>query len=64
MLPVFQSLENHFYYVHNERTDDTNLTYTIQLITNLVSNVWNVVTNKVPTLGKDQQFIRLKIEKD
>ena len=28
------------------------------------SNVWNVVTNKVPTLGKDQQFIRLKIEKD
>ena len=28
------------------------------------SNVWEVVTNKVSTLGKDRQFIRLKIEKD
>ena len=28
------------------------------------SNVWEAVTHKVPTLGKDQQFIRLKIEKD
>jgi len=28
------------------------------------SNVWKVVTNKVPTLGKDQQFIRLMIEKE
>ena len=89
VLPVFQPLENDFYYLHNERTDDTNLIYTVQLTTNLVSNgstgspqvgwntnglefvgaarssnVWKVVTHKVPTLGKDQQFIRLKIEKD
>jgi len=79
--PVFQPLENYFFHVHNERTDDSNLTYTVELSTNLVSNgwktnglefvgaagfsnVWNVVTHKVPTLGKDQQFIRLKIEKD
>jgi hypothetical protein len=81
VLPVFQPLENDFYYVHNERTDDSNLIYTVEMTTNLLSNgwntnglefvgtagfsnVWNVVTHKVSTLGKDRQFIRLKIEKD
>ena len=91
VLPIFQprvapesgegELENYFHYIHNERTDDTSLTYTVVQTTNLVSNgwetngvefvgeavffnSWKVVTNKVPTLGKDQQFIRLEIEKD
>ena len=81
VLPLFQPLENYFHYIHNERTDDTSLTYTVELTTNLVSNgwntngvdwvgeaafsnVWKTVTNQIPTLGKEQQFIRLKIEKD
>ena len=79
--PVFQALENHFYYVHNERTDDTNLTYTVEQSTNLLSNdwntnglefigaagfsnVWKVVTNRISILGKDQQFVRLEVEKE
>jgi len=28
------------------------------------SNDWKSVTNQVPTLGKDQQFIRLRIEEE
>ena len=28
VLPVFQTLGNDFFHVHNERTDDSNLTYT------------------------------------
>jgi hypothetical protein len=81
VLPSFQLLENDLFHVHNERTDDSNLTYTVELSTNLLfndwntnglgfvgaagfSNVWKVVTNKVSILGKDQQFIRLKIEMD
>lgn len=76
--PVFETLDNDFYYVHNERTDDSNLTYTAEQSTNLLSNdwntnglefvgaagfsnVWKVATNRISILGKDQQFIRLKI---
>ena len=81
VLPVFQSLENQFHYIHNERTDDTSLTYTVEQTTNLVSSPWNTngveyvgeaafsnhwktVTNQIPTLGKEQQFIRLKVEQE
>ena len=77
--PLFQPLENYFYHIHNERTDDSSLTYTVQLSTNLVSNIWKTngvefigdaafsnawktVTNQIPTLGKEHQFIRLEIE--
>lgn len=49
VLPFFQTLENHFYYIHNERMDDASLTYTVQLSTNLVSNVWK--TNGVEFIG-------------
>ncbi len=31
---------------------------------NLVSNVWKTVTNRIPSLGKEQQFTRLKIERE
>jgi len=81
VLPVFQLLENSLVYVHNERTDDTSLKYTVLVCTNLVSdswktngvefvdaagfsNVWKTVTNRVSTIGKSQQFIRLKIEQE
>jgi hypothetical protein len=56
VLPVFHPLENHFYHIHNERTDDTSLTYTVELTTNLVaaggginSNGWK--TNGVEWVG-------------
>jgi hypothetical protein len=41
---------NWFHHVHNERTDETNLTYTVQLNTNLVSNDWK--TNGVDFIGE------------
>ena len=79
--PVSQRVGDYLVHVYNERTDDTSLTYTVELSTHLVSNgwntnglefvgaagfsnIWNVVTHKVSTLGKAQQFIRLKIEQD
>jgi len=83
--PVFQLVENYFVHVHNERTDDTSLTYTVQWTDDLVnaggvmgwetdgvefvdesafSDVLKAVTNQIPTLGKDQQFIRVKIEQE
>ncbi len=52
--PVFQIDENHLYYVHNERTDDAALTYTVQLSTNLVSNGWK--TNGVEFVGESAFF--------
>jgi hypothetical protein len=81
VMPVFQPLENHFYYTHNERTDDPTLAYTVEYTTNLLSNSWTTndveffgsvafsnhwkaVTNRVPMLGKPQEFIRLKIEQE
>jgi len=81
VLPISQPSENHFYHIHNERTDDSSLTYTVELCTNLVSNGWKTngvefvgeagfsngwktVTNRVPTLGKERQFIRLEVEAD
>lgn len=50
VLPDFQLFENYFYYVHNELTNDTNLTYTVLLSTNLLSNVWK--TNGVEFVGE------------
>jgi hypothetical protein len=71
--------------VHNERTDDPSLTYTVEWTDDLVnaggvmgwetggvepvsefvfSDVLKTVTNRIPTLGKDQQFIHLKIEQE
>ena len=79
VLPVFQPLDNHFYYIHNERTDDTSLTYTVQLSTNLVSNGWNssgvefvgaaAFSNAWKTVTNrtdigESEFMRLKIEQD
>ncbi len=77
IVPIFQALGDHFYYIHNERTDDPNLRYTVQLSTNLVSNDWN--TNGVEWVGEaafsnvwksvtnrtdvgKREFIRLHIE--
>ena len=49
-LPVFQPLQNHAYYIYNERTGDPSLAYTVQRSTNLVSNVWK--TNDVEWVGE------------
>lgn len=66
-------------YTYPRRTDDSNLTYWLELTDNLVSNVWKTngyvevgagmidatfesVTNQIPTLGKNNEFIRLLIE--
>ena len=79
VLPRFQTSETHFYYIHNERTDDPALKYTIEFCSSLVSNDWKTngvefvgladfsndwktVTNRIPMLSEDQQFLRLKIE--
>jgi hypothetical protein len=79
VLPVFQILENGFYYAHNERTDDPSLIYTVELSTNLVSNVWK--TNGLEFVGSadfsnvwetvtnrtdigEREFIRLKVEEE
>ncbi|MBT3296765.1 MAG: DNRLRE domain-containing protein [Verrucomicrobia bacterium] len=63
--------------VHAERTAaDSGLLYTVESTDNLVSNIWaevdpgsavvsngwKTVTHFFPTLGKDQQFLRLKAE--
>jgi hypothetical protein len=83
VLPLLHSSGNDFYYTHNERTDDTSLTYTVEWSDDLSVMSWKTdgvtffgesasafpdvlktVTNLIPTLGKDQQFIRLKIEKE
>lgn len=79
VLPSFQSLESWFYHAHNERTDDTSLTYTVQLNTNLVAGTWT--TNGVERTGEsgvennfksvtnrtdigDGEFMRLRIEQE
>ena len=54
ILPGFQTLENHFYHIHNERTDDSSLLYTVQLSTNLLSNVWK--TNGVEVVSETPVF--------
>lgn len=41
---------NWFYHIHNQRTDDASLTYTVQLSTNLVSGTWQ--TNDVEKVGE------------
>ena len=35
--PVFQLVEDYFFYVHNERTDDLSLTYTVEWTEDLVN---------------------------
>ncbi|RKX38053.1 MAG: hypothetical protein DRP64_16360, partial [Verrucomicrobia bacterium] len=80
VLPVFDVQNgNWFYHIHNERTDDTNLTYTVQLSTNLVDGAWQ--TNGVEWVSDsglsnvwkivtnrtdvgDSEFMRLKIEQN
>jgi hypothetical protein len=67
-----------FYHVHNERTDDTNLVYTVELVSDLVIGTW--VTNGVDFVGESavdpdsfksvtnrtdvgsREFIRLSVE--
>lgn len=56
--PLFQSLENYFHYIHNERMDDTSLSYAVELTTTLVSNVWK--TNGVEFVGEAAFFNGLK----
>jgi len=75
--PQFSLIGNDAVFVHRERADsDSGLRYVVEWTDNLVSNNWtevevtpavssegwNTVTNFFPTLGKDQQFIRLKVE--
>jgi len=47
--PVFTKNGSDFRYVHRLRTDDPELTYTVETTTNLTVGVW--VTNGVSTLG-------------
>jgi hypothetical protein len=79
VLPVFQTLGNYFYHIHNERTDDIDLTYTVELTTDLVSDGWS--TNDLEFVGEaafsnvwkmvtnrtdlieNAEFIQLKVEK-
>ncbi len=72
---------NYFEYVYAKRNDaaDRGLIYSLELSTDLVSNVWtngdievvgtgtldaafDSVTNRVPMVGEEQGFIRLRIE--
>ena len=43
-------MEDYFYHVHNQRTDDINLTYAVEQNTNLISNGWS--TNGVEFVGE------------
>ena len=80
LLPVFDVQDgNWFYHIHNERTDDTSLSYTVELNTNLVDGAWQ--TNGVEWVGEsdvlnkfkavtnrtdigNREFVRLKIEQE
>lgn len=68
-----------FYYVHNERTDDDTLTYTVQLRTDLADGGWGTAglsdveesgaVNNIKSVTNrtdigDTEFIRLEIEQD
>lgn len=68
-----------FYHIHNERTDDPSLTFTVQAISNLISGTWS--TNGVEYVDEtgesggfktvtnrtdvgSEEFIRLQIEQN
>ena len=75
--PVFAKSGSSFIYVHPKRSDDTNLTYTVETTTDLVSGTWTnegyVVTGMHVTgdtldfvtndvdTAEDEKFIRLRI---
>ena len=77
-LPVFSKSGSAFLYVHPKRSDDTNITYTVETTTNLVSGVWTnqgyTITGTNITGGlfnfvtneidtvRNINFIRLRIE--
>ena len=76
--PVFIKANDSFLYVHPKRSDDPNITYTVETTTNLVSGSWTnqrvTVTGTNVTGGtldfitnevdtaENEKFIRLKIE--
>ena len=81
MLPIFGLAQDGdwFYHVHNERTDDSTLTYTVQLNTNLVSGTWTTdgvektgesgIVNDFKTVTNrtdigTAEFMKLKIESE
>jgi hypothetical protein len=39
-LPVFSKINDVFYYSYPRRTDDANITYTVETTTNLASGAW------------------------
>ena len=77
-LPMFSRFGNGFIYVHPKRSNDTNITYTVETRTNLTSGSWTndgcTVTGTNVTGGtldfvtndidtvQNAKFIRLKIE--
>ena len=77
-LPVFTNTGGGLLYIHPKRSDDTNLTYTVETTTNLVSGAWtnagySVIGSHMTggTLdfvtnevdtAEDEKFIRLRIE--
>jgi len=78
-LPVFSRLGNGFIYLHPKRSDDTNITYTVETTTNLMSGSWttegytvigtNVTDGTLHFVTNEinnvgaEKFIRLKIER-
>jgi hypothetical protein len=76
-LPTFTRAGTRFFYIHPQRSDDTNLVYTVETRTNLVHGVWTnagyTITGTNVTGGElnfvtnevdtalDEKFIRLKI---
>ena len=79
VLPVFQAVGSHFYFTHTERSDDSSLSYTVQLNSNLVSGIWTTngvefveetgVVDDLKTVTHrtdidSVEFMRLKIEQN
>jgi hypothetical protein len=77
-LPVFSKSASGFIYVHPQRSDDTTLTYRVEITTNLMSGTWtnqgyrvtgtNVTGGTLDFVTNDvdtvdnEKFIRLRIE--
>ena len=77
-LPVFSRLGNGFIYVHPKRSDDTNITYTVETSTDLVAGSWtnngytvsgtNITGGDLNFVTNDvdtvenEKFIRLRVE--
>jgi len=75
--PTLTKVSGELKYIHNQRSDDPNLIYTVETSADLTANDWapagvaavtnvtgtdfDVVTNTIPTTAS-QSYIRLKVE--